>query len=122
MKTRLEALLQSAQPNAVAFGGAGISNNPVRWCGTEGGDPPGWPTIWATDCGAGWGSGCPTNSTGAVWNPSGVDFTLQQGDVRTRPAPRSSILRPLPRARFCSYQTVTVPHPHPLLPSADVVL
>jgi len=80
MEARLKVLLNSAQPGAVAFGGAGISNNPVRWCGTEGGDPPGWPTIWATDCGAGYGSGCPSNSSNAVWNPSGVDFTLQQGD------------------------------------------
>ena len=80
METRLKALLNTAQPNAVAFGGVGISNNPVRWCGTEGGDPPGYPEIWATDCGEGYGSGCPSNSTNAVWNPSGVDFTLQQGD------------------------------------------
>lgn len=80
MEARLKALLQTAQPDAVAFGGAGISANPARWCGTEGGDPPGWPTIWATDCGAGYGPGCPANETGAVWNPSGVDFTLQQSD------------------------------------------
>jgi len=80
MQARLEALLQAKQPNAVAFGGAGISANPVRWCGTEGGSPPGLPDIWSTDCGAGSGPGCLPNSTGAIWNPSGVDFTLQQGD------------------------------------------
>jgi hypothetical protein len=44
MEARLQALLQSAQPDAVAFGGEGISSNPARWCGTEDGDPPGWPT------------------------------------------------------------------------------
>lgn len=92
MEARLKALLNSAQPDAVAFGGAGISNNPARWCGTEGGDPPGWPTIWATDCGAGSGSGCPSNSTGAVWNPSGVDFTLQQGDHCGEPLKRRLLL------------------------------
>jgi hypothetical protein len=42
MEARLKELLNTAQPDAVAFGGAGISNNPARWCGTEGGDPPGW--------------------------------------------------------------------------------
>ena len=36
MKDRLTKLLLSAQPNAVAFGGVGISPNPARWCGTEG--------------------------------------------------------------------------------------
>jgi len=80
METRLKALLNSAQPTAVAFGGVGISSNPVRWCGTESGSPPGYPDIWATDCGEGEGPGCPPNSTNAIWNPSGVDFTLQQGD------------------------------------------
>lgn len=78
MEARLQALLQSAQPDAVAFGGEGISSNPARWCGTEDGDPPGWPTIWSTGSE---GPGVMPNSSGAVWNPSGVDFTLQVGDV-----------------------------------------
>ena len=71
--------------NAVAFnGGGGTSENPVRWCGTEGGSPPGWPTIWSTTtcgwCPDGSGSGSPPNSTNAAWYPSGVDVTLQAGD------------------------------------------
>ena len=79
MKARLTQLLQSTQPNACAFGGWGITNNSVRWCGSEGGSPPGLPTIWSTDNGGG-GAGVPPNTPGAAWSPSGVDFTLQQGD------------------------------------------
>lgn len=98
MEVRLKALLNTAQPNAVAFGGLGISGNPARWCGTEGGDPPGWPDIWATDCGAGYGPGCPTNSTNAVWNPSGVDFTLQSGDhwLRVQLLNKPLVVHPTP--------------------------
>ena len=73
--------------DAVAFnGGGGVSDSPVRWCGTEGGLPSGWPTVWSTTacdpawCPAGSGSGSPPNTSGAVWYPSGVDITLQQGD------------------------------------------
>lgn len=62
MKTRLQTLLLETQPNAAAFGGLGISNNPVRWCGTEGGNPPGLPEIWSTDNGA--AGGCPPNTSG----------------------------------------------------------
>ena len=64
----------------------GVSDSPVRWCGTEGGNPQGWPTIWSTAvcpdawCGPGSGGGDPPNSTGAVYMPSGVDVTLQTGD------------------------------------------
>ena len=80
MKEELTALLRSAQPNAVAFGGEGISPNPLRWCGAESSfDPPGWPSIYSTDC-SGSGGGCPPNTPGAVWSPSGMDATLQQGD------------------------------------------
>lgn len=43
-----------------------------------------YPNVWSTSC-CGWcpggsGQGCPPNSTGAAWYPSGVDFTLQDGD------------------------------------------
>ena len=31
-------------------------------------------------CGSGSGSGSPPNMTNAMWYPSGVDVTLQQGD------------------------------------------
>jgi alpha-L-fucosidase len=82
---RIAAMINSTYArNAVAFNGGGVSENPVRWCGTEGGQPSGWPTVWSTSC-CGWcpdgsGSGCPPNSTGAMYQPSGVDVTLQQGD------------------------------------------
>jgi hypothetical protein len=76
MQAELSALLLRAQPTAVAFGGLGISPNPVRWCGTEGGSPPGYPTIWST----GTSNGGQPPAEGVPWNPSGVDFTLQQGD------------------------------------------
>eukprot|EP00048_Salpingoeca_helianthica_P015607 m.227635 g.227635 ORF g.227635 m.227635 type:complete len:468 (+) comp17272_c0_seq1:38-1441(+) len=83
---RVAALLNETRArNAVAFnGGNGVSANAVRWCGTEGGDPQGYPTVWSTAC-CGWcpdgsGSGCAPNASGATWYPSGVDFTLQLGD------------------------------------------
>jgi hypothetical protein len=56
----------------------GISPNPVRWCGTESGNPPGYPNIWSTATDN--DGGVPPDTAGAVWNPSGVDFTLQNGD------------------------------------------
>ena len=37
MQSELAALLSAAQPNAVCFGGAGITPNAARWCGTESG-------------------------------------------------------------------------------------
>ena len=84
---RVSALYRASPnaANAVAFnGGGGVSANAVRWCGTEGGSPPGWPTIWSTAscgwCPDGSGSGAPPNASGAAWYPSGVDVTLQQGD------------------------------------------
>lgn len=73
--------------DAVAFNGGGVSNSPVRWCGTESGDPTKGPggAVWSTTacpdrwCGPGSGSGDLPNSTGAIWYPSGVDVTLQAG-------------------------------------------
>ena len=73
---------------AVAFNGGGVSDSPVRWCGTEGGDPAKGPggAVWSTTacpdkwCGPGSGSGSAPNATGATWYPSGVDVTLQKGD------------------------------------------
>ena len=78
MEIKLKALLTAKQPNAVAFGGFGISENPARWCGTEDGSPPGLPEIWSTACGG--YDNCAPNVSGAVFVPSAVDFTLQQGD------------------------------------------
>jgi hypothetical protein len=81
MQNELTALLRSAQPNAVCFGGAGLTPNAARWCGTEQGDPPGYPTIWSTAPSGGYnGPGLPPSTPGVIWNPSGVDITLQQGD------------------------------------------
>ena len=72
--------------NAVAFNGGGVSDSPVRWCGTEGGNPKRWNGngVWSTaDCGwcpSGSGGGSPPNMSAATWYPSGVDVTLQSGD------------------------------------------
>jgi alpha-L-fucosidase len=85
---KVGALVKSTlAKDAVAFnGGGGVSDHPVRWCGTEGGNPSGWPTVWSTSacnpswCPSGSGSGDAPNVSGAVWQPSGVDVTLQQGD------------------------------------------
>lgn len=71
---------------AVAFNGGGVSDSPVRWCGTESGSPTkgAGGAVWSTTacpdkwCAAGSGSGAPPNTTGAIWYPSGVDVTLQQ--------------------------------------------
>jgi alpha-L-fucosidase len=77
-------LAETPAINAVVFNGGSVSPSPVRWCGTEGGNPPGWPTVWSTAacgwCPDGSGSGAPPNTTGAIWYPSGVDVTLQQDD------------------------------------------
>ena len=87
MCDKVGALVRSLQPNAVVFNGGGVSDSPVRWCGTEGGDPvaiggPVWSTTACPDtwCGPGSGSGSPPNTTGAIFHPSGVDVTLQEGD------------------------------------------
>lgn len=70
---RVSALIKNL-PNAagaVAFNGGGVSSNPVRWCGTEGGNPNTANGVWSTaDCGwcpDGSGAGAPPNSTDAIW-------------------------------------------------------
>ena len=77
--------------DAVAFNGGGssyasaASDSPVRWCGTEGGNPKegSQGAVWSTAacgwCPSGSGSGDPPNVTGAYWYPSGVDVTIQSG-------------------------------------------
>jgi alpha-L-fucosidase len=77
---------------AVAFNGGGTtyaaaaSTSPVRWCGTEGGNPKegAQGAVWSTAacgwCASGSGSGDPPNATGAYWYPSGVDVTIQSND------------------------------------------
>ncbi|KAA0172032.1 hypothetical protein FNF28_00349 [Cafeteria roenbergensis] len=69
---RLQDLLATLQPHAVAFNGLGVSNNPSRWVGTEDGTPP-YP-VWSTGTS---GQGDPTSK---VWNPAVADTTLQTGD------------------------------------------
>ena len=81
---KVGALVRKLQPTAVVFNGQGVSDSPVRWCGTESGDPvPIGGAVWSTAaCSdvACLGSGSPPNTSGATWQPSGVDVTLQQGD------------------------------------------
>ena len=88
MCDRVGALVRATlAKDAVAFNGGGVSDSPVRWCGTEGGNPVrAGGAVWSTTacpdtwCGPGSGSGSPPNTTNAIWYPSGVDVTLQQGD------------------------------------------
>jgi alpha-L-fucosidase len=84
MCDRVGALVRQLQPTAVVFNGQGVSDSPVRWCGTESGDPvPVGGAVWSTSacedvsC---LGTGSPPNTSGATWQPSGVDVTLQQDD------------------------------------------
>lgn len=82
MQTQLSALLLASQPNATATNGGGVSGNPLRWSGTEGDSPPGWPNLFSTVCAPqAWGPGCPSNATGAFFSPPSTDYTLQAGDV-----------------------------------------
>merc|ERR1711972_1025881 len=61
--------------DAVAFNGAGVSDSPVRWCGTEEGNPQKglggavWSTTACPDkwCGPGSGGGMLPNMTDAIW-------------------------------------------------------
>eukprot|EP00042_Codosiga_hollandica_P045508 m.464191 g.464191 ORF g.464191 m.464191 type:complete len:460 (+) comp57045_c1_seq14:106-1485(+) len=73
LQAQLSQMITQYQPHAVGFGGYGITNNCVRWDGTEMGNPP-YP-VWSTS--DTYGSGDP-NST--VWNPSAADFCLQIND------------------------------------------
>ena len=73
MKVAITKLLQENQPNANAFGGLGVSPNPVCWVGTESGNPGG--EIWST---GGSSKGDPNSD---VFCPKGCDTTLQNGDV-----------------------------------------
>ena len=64
--------------DAVAFNGGGVSDSPVRWCGTEQGIPKKGPggAVWSTsDCGwcpAGSGPGSAPNATAATWHVSAL--------------------------------------------------
>ena len=66
MKTKITALLSEKQPTAVAFGGQGVSNNPVCWVGTESGLPGG--DVWTQ---GGNGLGVVGGSSGAKMGAQG---------------------------------------------------
>eukprot|EP01116_Phalansterium_solitarium_P001463 TRINITY_DN1125_c0_g1_i1.p1 TRINITY_DN1125_c0_g1~~TRINITY_DN1125_c0_g1_i1.p1 ORF type:complete len:636 (-),score=230.29 TRINITY_DN1125_c0_g1_i1:205-1947(-) len=70
----IRVLLNKLQPGAVAFGGTGVSPNPIRWDGTEDGNPS-YPT-WSTGCDA--FSGDPSAPD---FCPAACDTTLQEGDT-----------------------------------------
>eukprot|EP01116_Phalansterium_solitarium_P016964 TRINITY_DN405_c0_g2_i2.p2 TRINITY_DN405_c0_g2~~TRINITY_DN405_c0_g2_i2.p2 ORF type:complete len:393 (-),score=132.08 TRINITY_DN405_c0_g2_i2:133-1311(-) len=73
MAAELTALLLKLQPDAAAFGGLGVSPNPVRWIGTEFGNDAA--PIWST--GTAEGNGDPDSP---VWNSAACDTTLQRAD------------------------------------------
>jgi alpha-L-fucosidase len=74
IKSEVTTLLQKYQPQAAAFGGVGIGMNPLRWIGTEMGDPL-YP-VWST--GASNGAG---NMTSPNFVPPTCDTTLQDDDT-----------------------------------------
>jgi len=73
LKQPITALLDQLQPQAVAFNGYGVSQNPVRWIGTEMGvaPDPNWSTGTTND------GGDPDSS---VFCPAECDTTLQSHD------------------------------------------
>ena len=82
---RVDRLLKQAQPNALVFNGCGVSQSPIRWCGSEAADGLyGWPTVWSSSrCDVPYQNsslGLPPNATGAIFMPSGADNTLQVND------------------------------------------
>eukprot|EP00730_Choanoeca_flexa_P013674 TRINITY_DN5578_c0_g1_i1.p1 TRINITY_DN5578_c0_g1~~TRINITY_DN5578_c0_g1_i1.p1 ORF type:complete len:595 (+),score=124.83 TRINITY_DN5578_c0_g1_i1:96-1880(+) len=72
LKDNITRLLNASQPDAVAFGGYGVSANPVRWVGTEAGQAP-YPN-WCTGTANGGDPASPE------WVPAEVDTTLQNND------------------------------------------
>jgi len=74
MKKSLSSLLLN-QPNAIGFGGDGISANPSDWIGTESGSPSCPDGIWYTN-----GYGCGNLSVPSNYTPKTCDTTLQNGD------------------------------------------
>eukprot|EP01049_Picozoa_sp_SAG25_P005325 SAG25_NODE_361_length_9156_cov_9.406647_7_plen_136_part_00 len=82
---------QTNAAKAVAFNGGGVSDSPVRWCGTEGGNPKAGPgrAVWSTAacgwCPAGSGSGAPPNTSNAIWyQPQGQGGRALSGTARSR--------------------------------------
>ena len=115
MQASLKHLLKSNQPDAVGYNGGGISPNPARWSKTEGDVPPGGPDVWSTACNdTDWGAGSPPeecpNPSGALFYPSGTDYTLQSGDVwfwePSRSQGGTQQLRTLDELIYTYHQTV----------------
>jgi len=88
----LQAIVTELQPQAVAYQGQYISNNPVRWIGSESGFSP-YPT-WSTCDYDTYGSGSPNS---ADYFPVETDFTILNDDTwfydPTKSARTSSLLR-----------------------------
>jgi len=74
MADALAALFIQYQPQARVFNGFGITQNPIRWIGTEDGIAP--DPNWST--GDTYGAGDPNS---VYWNPAEIDFTLQAEDT-----------------------------------------
>lgn len=72
LKDKITALLKSKQPNAAAFGGYGVSPNPICWVGTESGAPGG--EVWST------GTSGVGDANSSVYCPKTCDTTLQEQD------------------------------------------
>lgn len=73
MQKNITALLAAQQPEAAAFGGYGVSKNPVCWVGTESGNPQ--QDIWSSGTS---GVGDPDSQD---FCPKACDTTLQEGDA-----------------------------------------
>lgn len=64
----LKALISELLPSTAAFGGWGVSQNPIKWVGTESGLPSG--PIWST------GTGRQGDPDGSAFVPTGCDTVL----------------------------------------------
>ena len=102
MKAELQKLLATHQPNAVGFGGLGISENPVGWIGTESGHPDCPGGIWSLTSSSNPNCGDPT---GSAYYPKTCDTTLQNGDHWFWTPPSSSV-RSLEDLQSVYHQTV----------------
>jgi hypothetical protein len=73
LKDPITALLAQLQPQSIAFNGYGVSQNPARWIGNEGGvaPDPNWSTGVTNDGG---------DPDSPVFCPAECDTTLQSED------------------------------------------
>ena len=102
MKSELQKLLATHQPNAVGFGGLGISANPVGWIGTESGHPDCPGGVWSLASDKNPNCGDPS---GTVFYPKTCDTTLQNGDHWFWTPPSTSV-RSLEDLKSVYHQTV----------------